>query len=85
MVYQEGRNFEILSEEDSWRVVWIKDGQYHCENGPAMTYAHGTKYWYLFGQKITESEFNLFLTKKNLYKKLQENLIEKKEEKRTKI
>lgn len=85
MEYQEGRNFEILNEEDSWRVVWIKDGKHHCETGPAIIYAHGTQYWYLFGEKITEAEFNIFLTKKDLYKKLQENLIDKNEEKRTKI
>lgn len=85
MNYTEGRNFELLIEEDSWRVVWIKDGVFHNEDGPAIEYAHGTKLWYLFGIQVSKEDIELFKSKKKLNKNLEEKLAIKEKEKRTKI
>lgn len=85
MNYQEGRNFEILNEEDSWRIVWIHNNKIHNDSGPAIEYAHGTKLWYLFGIQVSEKDVEIFNSKKQLNKKLKENLEIKENEKRTKI
>jgi len=34
-----------------------KDGQMHCENGPALECTDGTKYWYLNGNHYTFEEW----------------------------
>jgi len=39
--------------------IWRnQDGLFHREDGPAIEYADGAKYWYLNGQRLTEEEFN---------------------------
>lgn len=85
MNYQEGRNFEILNEEESWRIVWIHNNAIHNDSGPAIEYAHGTKLWYLFGIQVSEKDVEIFNSKKQLNQKLQENLADKNKEKNKKI
>ena len=29
---------------------------FHCEEGPAIEYDSGTKFWYLNGEEVTEEE-----------------------------
>ena len=33
--------------------VWLVNGDYHREDGPAIEFPSGTKYWYLNGKKVT--------------------------------
>tara|TARA_R100001510_G_C7557008_1_gene138524 strand:+ start:402 stop:695 length:294 start_codon:yes stop_codon:yes gene_type:complete len=33
---------------------WLKDGNFHRENGPAIENADGTKQWYLHGKRHRE-------------------------------
>ena len=33
---------------------WLKDGNFHRENGPAVERADGTKQWYLHGNRHRE-------------------------------
>ena len=33
---------------------WLKDGNFHRENGPAVERADGTKQWYLHGDRHRE-------------------------------
>lgn len=43
---------------------WYNEaGQLHNENGPACEYADGEKRWYLNGQKYTETEFIMKMSK----------------------
>ena len=37
---------------------WRLNGNLHREDGPAIEYANGTKYWWLNGKEYTEEEFN---------------------------
>ena len=41
-------------------IRWYKFGtnKYHRENGPAIEWADGDKYWFLNGKRLTEQEFN---------------------------
>jgi len=37
---------------------WFLHGKLHREDGPAVEYVDGDKYWYLNGTSFTEKEFN---------------------------
>jgi hypothetical protein len=37
---------------------WYLNGKFHREDGPAIEYADGTKYWFINDQPLTEAEFN---------------------------
>jgi hypothetical protein len=37
---------------------WRLKGKLHCEHGPAVEWADGSKYWYLNDEELTEAEFN---------------------------
>ena len=41
-------------------------GQLHREDGPAIEYAEGYKFWFINGKEHTKQEFNDFLLKKRL-------------------
>ena len=34
------------------------NGKLHREDGPAIKFAGGSKYWFLNGKRLTEKEFN---------------------------
>ena len=34
------------------------NGKFHREDGPAIEWANGIKWWYLNGERLTETEFN---------------------------
>ena len=36
---------------------WSLNGNLHREDGPALEYTDGTKFWYLDGEQYTESEW----------------------------
>ena len=38
---------------------WYLNGKFHREDGPAIEYADGTKYWFINDQPLTEAEFNI--------------------------
>jgi protein associated with RNAse G/E len=41
------------------KTEWFNlNGLRHREDGPAIEWANGTKFWYLNGQYLTEAEFN---------------------------
>ena len=41
-------------------VVWINDnGQQHREDGPALEYSNGNKYWHLNNVHYTEKDYNV--------------------------
>lgn len=42
------------------KTVWLLNGQYHQyhrEDGPAIEFEDGTKWWYLNDKRYTESEY----------------------------
>lgn len=41
-------------------IRWYKEGTetFHREDGPAIEYTNGFKFWYLNGERLTEQEFN---------------------------
>ncbi len=43
---------------DNGSKEWFLNDKLHREDGPAIEYASGTKYWYLNGEQLTEAEFN---------------------------
>ena len=47
----------IHIEENGTR-SWFLNGKLHREDGPAIEYANGDKYWYINGESLTESEFD---------------------------
>ena len=48
---------EYVVKVYSYQTEWFLDGNYHREDGPAIEFASGTKYWYLEGVELTEKEF----------------------------
>ena len=40
-------NFTGCLENRFKTIVWFKNGEYHREDGPAVEYADGDKWWYL--------------------------------------
>ena len=41
---------------DSGNKAWYLNDELHREDGPAIEYANGVKYWYLNGKHLTEAE-----------------------------
>lgn len=64
---------------------WYIEGKRHRENGPAIEYADGHKEWWIYGEKYTESEFNNYITKKELNESLNEELSNKQIKSKAKI
>ena len=52
--------------------TWYVNGKIHREDGPAIEYANGEKFWYLNDTKYSEEEFNQWRIKKLLNDKLQQ-------------
>jgi len=49
---------------------WTLNGQYHREDGPAVEYANGFKYWYYHGKCIdcsSQEEFERLIKLKALW------------------
>ena len=51
---------------DGTNKAWWVNGQRHRVDGAAMEWANGTKLWYLYGEELTETEFNSRTTTKEL-------------------
>ena len=47
-------------------IFWLLNGQFHCDDGPAIQRKDGNDEWWLYGKKVTEDEFKYFLEKKEL-------------------
>ena len=47
-------------------VCYYKDGKYHREDGPAIEFRFGTKFWYLNNVKYTKEEHKVELRKLKL-------------------
>ena len=54
---------EIDRHGNKYRFNNEEPSQLHCEHGPAIKNADGTKKWYLNGEELTEAEFNNRMTK----------------------
>jgi hypothetical protein len=37
--------------------LWRFNDKLHCEHGPAVEYSDGTKFWYLNGKELTETDW----------------------------
>ncbi len=66
-------------------IFCYKEDILHCEDGPALITQDGSRFWFLDGIEYTEEEFNHWLSKKELNKKLQYTLTEKEPIKKIKI
>ena len=44
---------------------WYRNGKCHREDGPAVEYANGTKFWYLNDIEYTESEYKAEIAKRS--------------------
>ena len=43
--------------DDNGDKCWYRNGKLHHEDGPAVEWADGTRFWYLDGKSLTKSEF----------------------------
>ena len=82
----------VLHREDGPEVIWANGakqwwhrGQMHREDGPAKETPNGNNEWWLSGAKLTEDEFNLWRSKKDLNEKLHITLEQKTITKRVKL
>ena len=41
--------------------VWVFNDKLHRIGGPAIEHVDGTKEWFLYGEKHTETQYNLFV------------------------
>lgn len=57
---------KVRTENDKVIEWKNKDGLLHREDGPAVEWADGFKFWYLNGEIKTEQEFNNLILKKRL-------------------
>lgn len=64
---------------------WFLHGERHREDGPALDWGDDTKGWWLNDAEYTEQEFNQWLAKKQLNKKLHTSLAKKSFLKQNKI
>lgn len=48
-------NSEI--KENANRKAWYINGKFHREDGPAVIYADGSKYWYIDGIELDIGDF----------------------------
>jgi hypothetical protein len=48
-----------------------EQGQWHREDGPAVEWSDGDKYWYINDKEYSEQEFNNLILKKRLQKILE--------------
>jgi len=51
---------KVFPDRKEWRLA----GRLHRENGPAVEYANGSKYWYVEGKPYTEEEYNKMMNRK---------------------
>ena len=65
--------------------AWYLNGQKHRIDGPAVEWADGHKQWFLNGVEYSKEEFNQWLEKYQLNKKLEATLEEKPSVKKVKI
>ena len=49
--------YEVKVWDDGY-IFWYLNGKLHREDGPAVEYPSGDKYWYLNGWYIDEEDFN---------------------------
>ena len=49
------KNFTGICKIGNGAICYFKNGNFHREDGPAITYADGGKYWYLNGLSHRES------------------------------
>lgn len=71
--------------ESSYSKEWYLNGKTHREDGPAVEFSGGSKRWFLYGEELTEEEFGIWLSKKNLNEKLNESLCSKQKDEPKKI
>jgi hypothetical protein len=83
MMSEELKNGRYANENGT--VTWFKDGVLHREDGPAVEFTDGRKYWWLNDVELTEEEFNQWLSKKELNERLTEQLEVKPTGKKVKI
>jgi hypothetical protein len=53
--YKPNLNGEL--DEDGDRLWTNSEGEYHREDGPAIEYADGDKYWYINGKYFSKDEW----------------------------
>jgi hypothetical protein len=54
--------YTVTVNEDKTE-YWYLKGKLHREDGPAIEWANGTKYWWLNDKELTETEFNVKIKK----------------------
>ena len=64
----------VLRISSNGSITHWKNGSEHREDGPAVEYTNGGKEWFINGVQYTEEEFNRWLEKYQLNKKLQHTL-----------
>ena len=53
----------VVKVDDRGTKYWTLNGEFHREDGPAIEYVNGDKYWYLKSKALTEQEFNQKMNK----------------------
>ena len=63
------KEYTGIIEWDDGDKIWLKNGIYHREDGPAVIYKKGYMSWYLDGKFLLSSYGNLWLTNQILLSK----------------
>lgn len=45
-----------MKERPTCKIEWFLNGKRHREDGPAMEYANGTKWWYINGKQYKDAQ-----------------------------
>ena len=59
---------EITENEVTGQKVYMKNGELHHDDGPAIELPDGTKKWYLEGKEYTKEEYDQLSIKKDVFK-----------------
>ena len=52
------KTYKVTVDYFGTKCWYNEQGQRHREDGPAIEWADGTKYWHINGKELTEAEFN---------------------------
>ena len=61
MKERKAKEYTVKVYGDGTRHWFNKDGQFHCEHGPAFVLSNGYKAWYLDGVQLTQEEWENIL------------------------
>ncbi len=46
--------------------MWFYKGKRHRNNGASVEYKNGTKYWFIYGNLVSEEDYNFYIITKTI-------------------